>query len=176
MQNPETETLFRLIATDNTNNNEKAVLARTSRTEPTSSKATLEKVKHSIHDQDLAFWSRKVANVDASVTKIIGKSPHTYFECLFETYQSTVLPNNGANTIFEDATLCFYELITKVQRSQAEILQLEGVGEEWRHTDDVLKRIKGIILWLEDLIAHTLISPDSIVEAHHKKELVYQTD
>lgn len=117
----------------------------------------------------MKYWNARAGRVAKTLDDITQGSATAYVEQLvidFETTQSKDTINNAIIPV------------SKLQRSiltcEAEVLELAGVGEEFRTVQAIAQRVAELILWLEDVLCFAMVEKDLIRKKHVEKALRYQ--
>jgi hypothetical protein len=61
-----------------------------------------------------------------------------------------------------------------IQWYEDEILQLAGVGSEWREADQLYNRVREVVRWTEEVLCLATVDPGGLVVSHATKQLMFQ--
>ena len=73
-----------------------------------------------------------------------------------------------------DAVLTLSRYQKFIQWYEDEILQLAGVGSEWREADQLYNRVREVVRWTEEILCLATVDPEGLVVLHAVKQLMFQ--
>ncbi|KAG6835884.1 hypothetical protein H0H93_013690 [Arthromyces matolae] len=117
----------------------------------------------------LGYWSSRVDFLAKKHRILIGHSPYTYVDNIYHNF-SISHRKLGIREALDEHN----NLQTKIQQCQNEILQIDGMSDEWKRSDKVLKGVESVLFALQDLLCAAMTDESELM--HQNKELKYQTD
>ncbi|KAG6895614.1 hypothetical protein C0992_000362 [Termitomyces sp. T32_za158] len=121
--------------------------------------------------RNLTAWCRNRDGIVRRFNNFIASSPSTYVELIFQKHITH--PHNNE---FDKAYTLIREFEKEIASCQANILQFEGVGNEWKTCEKASQDISHVIGWLEDLLTVVLTEPiEELIALHESKSLIYQS-
>ncbi|KAG6823620.1 hypothetical protein H0H92_009662, partial [Tricholoma furcatifolium] len=119
----------------------------------------------------LAYCIQRIERHEKKWQTLCGKSSYDYIEPLFQQYLKS-----GDRDLISNAIPPVESLATRVARYQADILQLAGVGDEYRQAEGVFKNINETVKMLEDLLSAAMTeSKAELRRQHANRGFMYQT-
>ncbi|KAF9496304.1 hypothetical protein BDN71DRAFT_1505816 [Pleurotus eryngii] len=132
------------------------------------------KPDHATHEQrdpvDVPGWQR-LATTTLEEFKVLTKcSVRNYVEGL---YQQFILDTQCR--IFSDAVLEVQSLQIKASRCERELLQLAGVGKDFRMAESVGRTIQEALLYVEEVSCLAQVDREGLYELYQARQLMYQS-
>ncbi|KAG6867711.1 hypothetical protein C0993_012019 [Termitomyces sp. T159_Od127] len=120
--------------------------------------------------RDIRCWTLRVEKVARKLTKYVGDSAFDYLDSLYTDFAVS----RKGNDIFE-AIVC-----SRSSRNGSELIsmrsfQLSEAQNEWKQSEEVLKRVSSVLHSLQDLGLYTTMPDEDLQKLHASKELLYQT-
>ncbi|KAG6890857.1 hypothetical protein C0992_012243 [Termitomyces sp. T32_za158] len=119
--------------------------------------------------ENVMYWKVQVAKVLRKHRKFVGNSPFDFMERLY----TCTLASRKTQPVF-DAIVRAERLERYIQKYQGEILQLVGVGKDWREAEQAVKEVSQFAKCLADLGFAVAVDPDDAHPLHRQKQLMYQ--
>ncbi|KAG9222042.1 hypothetical protein CCMSSC00406_0008027 [Pleurotus cornucopiae] len=119
---------------------------------------------------DIPGWRRLVTATLEEFKVLTKGSVRNYLEGL---YQKFILDTQSK--ILSDAVLKVQSLQIKIQRCEKELLQLAGVGKDYRAAESVGKTIHEALLYVEEVSCLSELDREGLYELYHARQLMYQS-
>ncbi|KAG9223437.1 hypothetical protein CCMSSC00406_0007624 [Pleurotus cornucopiae] len=124
----------------------------------------------SAHPVNVPGWMKLVAQIKAKFNSMTNGSTQRYVGSLFEKYTTDYQCNH-----FDDALVELRALHQTMRRSEAALLQLTGVGREYKVAETVGKLVVEGLNCVEEIACYASIGKGEVLELYEKRELLYQT-
>ncbi|KAG6848321.1 hypothetical protein H0H93_001198 [Arthromyces matolae] len=118
---------------------------------------------------ELKYWCRLGEGVHMKFQRVVGLSIKGYVNKVFA---ACAISRNEDE--IETQMTVLMDIKKGIERCQAHILNLAGVGAEWDRAECIAKNIDTAIHCLEDIHCHLLCSYSELISMHKKEELMYQ--
>ncbi|KAF8236800.1 hypothetical protein L208DRAFT_1250949 [Tricholoma matsutake] len=122
------------------------------------------------YDRHLADWCERVTQLSLKFDTLVNTHPAKYVEALLSAYHVSS-HNKG---ILHDAVLTLSRYQKSIQWYEDKILQLAGVGSEWREVDQLYNRVHKVVHWTEEILCLATVDPGGLVVLHAAKQLMFQ--
>ncbi|KDQ30017.1 hypothetical protein PLEOSDRAFT_154730 [Pleurotus ostreatus PC15] len=122
------------------------------------------------HPVNVPGWMKLVAQIKAKFNSMTNGSTQRYVGSLFEKYTTDYQCNH-----FDDALVELRALHQTMRRSEAALLQLTGVGREYKVAETVGKLVVEGLNCVEEIACYASIGKGEVLELYEKRELLYQT-
>ncbi|KAG6898745.1 hypothetical protein C0993_004591 [Termitomyces sp. T159_Od127] len=130
-------------------------------------------VKYAWNNPNNVFYRNlKVDKAAKNFAKVVGGSSYDFLESLYTIYLDT-----KSNAAIFNAIIIVNKIESSISRYQAKILQLTGIGHDWKHSKEVWKDILNVLKSLQDL-GYTVSlesNHEDIIKLHGREELLYQS-
>lgn len=118
---------------------------------------------------NLTEWCEQAEAVAVQLHKLTGPVPHEFLECIYGSYVFTRQKDDIRNKIIDIS-----RLRDQIYECQNHVLQLAGVGIQWRRVEDILKAVVRVVRWLEDVLCWAMIDITELISMHNHGQLEYQ--
>jgi len=117
----------------------------------------------------LLYWSQRADQVAINFNKLTNNSAFDFVEGIFNIYQTT-----QDKDVIRDAIVDTSRLQKSIHRYEAEILQLAGVGTEWKQAASISKHVCDVVKWLEEILCLAMVDVEELSTAYKHQSLMYQ--
>ena len=121
------------------------------------------------HYRHLAYWCKRVGQLLLRFNRLVDDDPSKYVDGLLTTYYASYNKD-----ILCDGVLSVSQILKSIQRYKDEILQLGGVGPEWREANQLSKKVDEVTCWIEEVLCLAMVDPDELLMSYQKQQLMYQ--
>ena len=87
---------------------------------------------------------------------------------------SAYCTSSSNNDILHDAVVTLSGYQKSIQRYEDKILQLAGVGSEWREAHELYNRVLEVVRWTEEVSCLATVGPGGLVVSHITEQLMFQ--
>jgi len=101
---------------------------------------------------------------------LINPSAREYVEQIYNLYEKSRNKND-----IQDAVINASSLQRSIHRYEAEILELAGIGIQWRRASNITKCVGDVVKWLEDLLCLAMVGAEELIRSYKSGTLLYQT-
>ncbi|KAG6826460.1 hypothetical protein H0H92_015731 [Tricholoma furcatifolium] len=119
--------------------------------------------------RDLAFWMKKVEGVADEHRAVVGDAPFNYLDNLYHDY-SIIQCKLGLQTAADTHDALAQALVN----TQNAILNINGVDDAFRRTEEVIRPIRSINSYISDVLCDCMADPNSVELKHQNQEFEYQ--
>jgi hypothetical protein len=120
--------------------------------------------------------SADALSVDTKLTELLSGTPSAFAASVYEkcipTSASTMVSMKVISDVLQD--------INTMQRTVGglmdKILQIDGVGKEWKAADKTCQRLKQVVIYLEDIYCHGLLGTRVLVDTYCRGEMLFQLE
>jgi hypothetical protein len=126
---------------------------------------------YSHFSRHLFYWTERADCVAVKLDNLVNQSAQEYVETIYKRYEKT-----GNKDDIQDAIVDAARLQKSIHRYEAEILQLAGLGVEWKHASDISKRVGDVVKWLEELLLLAMVDAKDLIYSHSRNTLLYQSN
>ncbi|KAG6807391.1 hypothetical protein H0H92_007766 [Tricholoma furcatifolium] len=119
--------------------------------------------------RDLAFWMKKVEGVAYEHRAVVGDAPFNYLDNLYHDYSITQR-KLGLQTAADTHDALAQALVN----AQNAILNINGVDDAFRRTEEVIRPIRSINSYISDVLCDCMADPNSVELKHQNQEFEYQ--
>jgi hypothetical protein len=109
------------------------------------------------------------------LTELLSGSPSAYVASIYNRSIPTPSSATVSVDVISDSLANLNEMQRAVAKSMDGILQLDGIGEAWQTADETNKRLKQVVILLEDIYCNALLGASVLVDMHCRGELLFQT-
>jgi hypothetical protein len=120
-------------------------------------------------NEDSTYWSARSERITLKFSTLVKGSPFDFIE---DTYNSYLISQH-LNTL-RDPILEVRNIQDSVRRCQNGILQVAGIGEEWKQFAGVAKAIEDVIRGLEEILCLAMSDAHELKMLHARSELFFQ--
>ncbi|KAF4569575.1 hypothetical protein EYR36_009372 [Pleurotus pulmonarius] len=118
---------------------------------------------------DVPSCSLLIARLEQKFKSLTNNSVYNYVDSLYQEYTLKYWPE-----VFSDALLEVQSLHKRMERCQHILLQLKGVGEEYKRAEKVRKEMNDALKCLDELECYAAIGKAEVIDSYSKCELMYQ--
>ncbi|KAF8226896.1 hypothetical protein L208DRAFT_1299617, partial [Tricholoma matsutake] len=118
----------------------------------------------------LAYWHERVTRLSLKFNTLIDAHPTKYVDALLSTY----CVSSSNSDIPHDAVVTLSGYQKSIQWYEDKILQLAGVGSEWREAHELYNRVLKVVHWTEEVSCLATVDPGGLVALHATKQLMFQ--
>ena len=122
----------------------------------------------------------RVQKVSAQFKKALsGKTPPEYLSHVFLGFEARYTSrHDNATTEAKDyimqEELIFSKILKCLENYHGMVLNIAGVGEDWRQVEEVKLEVRRVIRWLDNLLCDAMVDPQDLVVRYHARELDFQ--
>jgi hypothetical protein len=124
----------------------------------------------------LESLSADVLSVDMKLTEVLSGTPSAFAASVYEK----CIPTSASTTVSLKVISDVLEDINAMQRTVGglmdKILQIDGVGKEWKAADKTCQRLRQVVIYLEDIYCHGLLGASVLVDMHCRGEMLFQLE
>src|SRR5882757_583662 len=122
-------------------------------------------------ERNLATWMEHIDRVEYRFKKICGQNEIKFVD---EICKKFIAENN--TDIIESHTSKLDELLRSIYRYQNEVVSLMGIGTDYKKIDIIVKKIKKVVGWLEEILSAALINVEEVDNGRTTGIFTYQTE
>jgi hypothetical protein len=123
----------------------------------------------------LESLSADVLSVDMKLTEVLSGTPSAFAASVYEK----CIPTSASTTVSLKVISDVLEDINAMQRTVGglmdKILQIDGVGKEWKAADKTCQRLRQVVIYLEDIYCQGLLGTRVLVDTHCRGEFLFQS-
>ncbi|KAG6825205.1 hypothetical protein H0H92_004407 [Tricholoma furcatifolium] len=119
--------------------------------------------------RDLAFWTKKAECIADQHRAVVGDTPFNYLDNLYHDYSITHC-KLGLQTAADTHDTLAQALVN----AQNAILNIDGVDDAFRRTEEIIRRIRSINSYISDVLCDCMADPNSVELKHQSQEFEYQ--
>lgn len=124
----------------------------------------------SVDPVDPSSWLRLAASTKVKFYSITNGSTRRYIESLYNKYTT-----NYRSDAFSNAIIKLEALHGSIRRCEEALLQLTGVGREFRVAEAVGKLVNEGLRCVEEIACYASIGKGEVCELYEKRELMFQS-
>ncbi|KAG6809278.1 hypothetical protein H0H92_000839 [Tricholoma furcatifolium] len=119
--------------------------------------------------RDLSFWMKKVEGIADEHRAVVGDAPFNYLDNLYHDYSITQR-KLGLQTASDKHDALAQALVN----AQNAVLNINGVDDAFRRTEEVIRPIRSINSYISDVLCDCMADPNSVELKHQNQEFEYQ--
>jgi hypothetical protein len=119
--------------------------------------------------REIKFYMFKAKNIKRQLDHMTGDNPQQFVDeiCL------SFLRNGEKDDIHEHVTK-LGNFQKRIVHCQDKILQLAGVGEEWKRLSEIAEDVRKMTFWVEEIFCYAMVAYLEVDHMYHNSEFMYQ--
>lgn len=129
--------------------------------------------KEAVVKSPLNIWNEQIERVNARFSRLVGHRED--LTCFIEAICTRFMENHNVDEVLQHTTAL--EVFQKsLYRSQAGILEVDGIGESWSQADKVVKKISKTLAWVEDIYCSAALGINDFKHEFKTHGFMYQKE
>jgi hypothetical protein len=108
--------------------------------------------------------------LQAQFNKLTAGSPYKFVESLVK-----ILISDKETHALQEGVDTTYQLLQRTEQYENKVLNLDGTGERYQHAAEISRRVRELVLWLEDILCVVMGNSTELSHLFYSQKLLYQS-